>query len=117
MRAGRAPVYNAAYATIGGAAEAAPKLTTVLGSGRDVAQYAGREGFNVLDMSSVPEEEWARTNAEWLNAALQRGDNIWLVTNPATHTALMQSLGKTSYYLDLELPMLEQYGAKAAVKY
>jgi hypothetical protein len=88
--------------------------TTVLGSGRDVAAFAGQPGFNVLNMDGIAESEWARTNAEWLNAAIQRGDNIWLVTDPAAHTALMNSLGLTSYYLDLELPMLEEYNADAA---
>lgn len=92
-------------------------MTTVLGSGRDVAKYAGKEGFNVLDMSKVPQAEWARTNAEWLNKALRSGDDIWLVTDPAKHTQLMQQLGKQSYYLDLELPMLEQFGAKAVPKF
>jgi hypothetical protein len=92
-------------------------MTTVLGSGRDVAAYAGKPGFNVLDMSSVPEQEWARTNAEWLNSAMQRGDNIWLVTDPAAHAQLMQQLGKSSYYLDLELPMLEEFNASPVIKY
>jgi hypothetical protein len=86
-------------------------MTTVLGSGRDVAAFAGKPGFNVLNMDAVAQSEWARTNAEWLNAAIQRGDNIWLVTDPAAHTALMNSIGRTSYYLDLELQMLEEYNA------
>lgn len=93
------------------------RLTTVLGSGRDVAKFAGKEGFNVLDMAKVPEAEWARTNAEWLNTALRRGDNIWLVTDPAKHTLLMNELKLQSYYLDLELPMLDQFGAKAIPKF
>ena len=68
----------------------------------------------VLNMDAVAESEWAGTNAEWLNAAIQRGDNIWLVTDPAAHTALMNSIGRTSYYLDLELPTLEEYRAHAS---
>jgi len=71
-------------------------MVTVLGSGRDVSAYAGKPGFNVLDMSKVPEAEWARTNAEWLNAAMRRGDDLWLVTDPVKHTQLMQQLGKES---------------------
>jgi len=62
-------------------------------------------------MGAVAESKWARTNAEWLNAAIRRGNSIWLVTDPAAHTALMNSIGRTSYYLDLELPMLEEYDA------
>ena len=87
------------------------RMVTVLGSGRDVSAYAGKAGFNVLDMSTVPEAQWARTNAEWLNTALRRGDDVWLLTDPAKHTQLMQQLGKESYYLNLELPMLEEYNA------
>jgi len=104
---------TAAKATV----RAESKMVTVLGSGRDVSAYAGKSGFNVLDMSKVPEAEWARKNAEWLNSALRRGDDIWLVTDPAKHTQLMQQLGKQSYYLDLELPMLEQFGANTIPKF
>jgi len=94
------------------------RLTTVLGSGRDVAPYANRPGFNVLNMDNLPASEWPRQNALWLNEAIQRGDNIWLVTDPVKHTQLMQQLGKSSYYLDLELPMLQQYsGINAIPKY
>jgi hypothetical protein len=48
---------------------------------------------------------------------MQRGDNIWLVTDPAAHAQLMQQLGKSSYYLDLELPMLEEFNASPVIKY
>ena len=92
------------------------RMVTALGSSRDVAQYAGKVGFNVLDMSTVSEAEWARTNAEWLNTALRRGDEIWLVTDPIKHAQLMQQLGMSSYYLDLELPMLEEFNATAILK-
>ncbi len=99
-------------------AAAETRLTTVLGSGRDVAPYANRPGFNVLNMDSLPASEWPRQNALWLNQAITRGDNIWLLTDPAKHTQLMQQLGKSSYYLDLELPMLQQYnGVNAIPKY
>jgi RHS repeat-associated protein len=94
----------------GGGTDSGP-MVTVVGSGSDVARYAGRPGFNVLDMSEIPEAEWPRANAEWLNAAMQRGDTIWLVTDPAVHAQLMLQLGKSSYFLDLELPMLEEFGA------
>jgi hypothetical protein len=99
-------------------AAAETRLTTVLGSGRDVAPYAKRPGFNVLNMDNLPATEWPRQNALWLNQAIRRGDDIWLVTDPAKHTQLMQQLGKSSYYLDLELPMLQQYnGVNAIPKY
>lgn len=96
-----------------GAAET--RMTTVLGSGRDVAPYANRPGFNVLNMDNLPASEWSRQNALWLNQAVTRGDQIWLVTDPAAHAQLMQQLGKSSYYLDLELPMLNQYSGVDAI--
>jgi RHS repeat-associated protein len=103
------------------AAEAAAvdtKTITVLGSGADVGKYVGRAKFNVLNMDDIKETEWARTNAEWLNKAIHRGDDIWLITDPVEHQRLMQQLGKKSYYLDLELPMLNEYsGVNPLVKY
>jgi hypothetical protein len=91
------------------------RMTTVLGSGRDVAPYANRPGFNVLNMDNLPASEWSRQNALWLNQAVTRGDQIWLVTDPAAHAQLMQQLGKSSYYIDLELPMLNQYSGVNAI--
>jgi len=79
-------------------------MVTVLGSGHHVCDYAGKPGFNLLDMSKILEAEWARTNAEWLNAAMRRSDDLWLVTDPVKHTQLLKRLGKESYYLNLELP-------------
>ena len=79
-----------------------------------VAEYVGREGFNVFDFTGVAEEEWGRRNAQLLNSAMRRGDEIRLVTDPALHEAYLKELGiplTKSYYLSLELPMLEQYGA------
>ena len=38
-------------------------------------------------------------------------DEIWLVTDPAAHTVLMEQIQRNSFYLDLELPMLEKYDA------
>jgi len=71
----------------------------------------------MTDLSGIPEAEWSRANAEWLNAAMQRGDTIWLVMDPAAHAELMLQLGKSSYYLDLELPMLEEFGADVVPKF
>jgi len=90
-------------------------MVTVLGSGKDVAQYANQPGFNVLNMDNLPTSEWPRQNALWLNQAITRGDEIWLVTDPAVHAQLMQQLGYSSFYLDLELPMLKQYSQINAV--
>jgi hypothetical protein len=81
---------------------------TVIGSGADARAYQGR-GFNVLNMDDLPPSEWPRQNALWLNDAIQRGDDIWLVTDPKKHAELMKEVKKSSYYLDLELPMLEHY--------
>ena len=82
---------------------------TVLGSKSHTRIFQGRPGFNVLEMDALPQREWSRQNALWLNDAIRRGDDIWLVTDPEKHADLMRQLGKSSYYLDLELPMLQQY--------
>jgi RHS repeat-associated protein len=86
-------------------------MITVLGSGRDVAAYANRPGFNVLNMDSLPPAEWPRQNALWLNEAIVRGDDVWLVTDPIRHQQLLNELPSRpqSFYLNLELPMLQQY--------
>ena len=59
--------------------------------------------------------EFDRLNAEWLNAALQRGDRIMAVTDPAAHAQFLErirpGLSAQSRYLNLELPMLEEFGA------
>jgi hypothetical protein len=81
----------------------------------DVAPFANNPArFNVLDMSAVPKAEWSRYNAEWLNRALVRGDDIWLVTDPVKRSAeLMRKYGtdQGSAYMNLELPMLEEYNS------
>ena len=82
---------------------------TVIGSGADTRAFQDRPGFNVLNMDNLPEDEWPRQNALWLNDAIRRGDDIWQVTDPDKHADLMKELKKSSYYLDLELPMLEHY--------
>ena len=93
---------------------------TVIGSIEHTSRHIGREGFNVLN---VPESvykgmtgpEFDRLNAEWLNEALQRGDTIWIVTDPAKHALRLESirpgLSLQSRFLNLELPMLEEFGA------
>jgi len=86
-------------------------MITVLGSGRDVAPYVGRPGFNTFTGAGIPAGELDMQNALWLNNAIQRGDQIWLVTDPEAHAALLQSLAgrPQSAYLNLELPMLNEY--------
>jgi hypothetical protein len=71
-------------------------------------------------MDNLPASEWPRQNALWLNQAVRRGDDIWLVTDPAKHAAFLKSLPNNpqSFYLNLELPMLNQYsGVNAIPKY
>jgi len=106
-------VLASSFVSAGSPVVAAERRTiTILGSMQDVAPYANRHGFNVLDLSNVPKEEWARENAGWLNDAIVRGDDIWLVTDPVKRSAeLMAKYGtdQGSAYISLELPMLEQY--------
>ena len=88
------------------------RMITVLGSSSDVAPYANRPGFNVLNMNNLPKSEWPRQNALWLNQAIRRGDTIWLVTDPVANSARLTAKYGTdlgSYYHSLELPFLEQY--------
>jgi hypothetical protein len=87
------------------------KTITIIGSSRDTAEYFGRPGFNVLNLDGIPEAQWRAINTRWIDDAVERGDEIWLVTDPAKHAALMTRLGKNSYYLSLELPRLQALGA------
>ena len=73
----------------------------------------------MLDMSSVPKAEWSRYNAEWLNQAIVRGDDVWLVTDPVKRSAeLMRKYGtdQGSAYISMELPMLEEYSGINLIK-
>jgi hypothetical protein len=92
-------------------------MITVLGSGRDVAPYVGQPGFNTFTGAGIPAAELDTQNALWLNNAIQSGDQIWLVTDPAAHQALMNQLNLQSAYLNLELPMLEYSGVNAIPKF
>jgi hypothetical protein len=94
-------------------------LITVIGSLRDTEPFIGREGFNVLNVpkdvyESMTPEEFDALNTRWLQSAINRGDEIWLVTDPIKHAELMETLGTNSRYLDLELPLLEQTGSATA---
>jgi RHS repeat-associated protein len=85
------------------------QMVTVLGSGRDVAQYVDKPGFNTFTGAGIAPAELDTQNALWLNAAIQRGDTILEVTDPAIHQAYMDLNGWRSAYLNLELPMVDQY--------
>jgi RHS repeat-associated protein len=86
-----------------------PKQITVIGAGRDVARYVGKPGFNTFTGEGIALADLDRENALWLNSAILNGDEIWLLTDPAAHQALMDLKGLQSAYLNLELPMLSQY--------
>jgi hypothetical protein len=98
----------------GGAVKCPNRNITVLGSGRDVANYVDRPGFNTFTGKGIDPLDWNRENALWLNRALQNGDEFWLVTNPTAHQNLMTSVGAQSAYLNLELPMVSHYSDSEA---
>jgi YD repeat-containing protein len=86
-------------------------IVTVLGSGRDVAQYANRPGFNVLQMPANITEPAMKDayNAYWLMNAYTRGDSFWLVTDPAQHAQNLQNANlppTASALFRVELPIL-----------
>jgi hypothetical protein len=91
---------------------------TVIGASKDTGKHIGRAGFNILN---VPDDafkvmtsgEFDRLNALWFNSALQRGDAIWLLTDPHTYAAQLLAKYRTtqgSRYFSIELPMLEEFG-------
>ncbi len=87
------------------------KTTTVLGSGADVAPYAGKPGFNVLNMDrTLPLETRKAINIQWLDEAIGRGDDILLKTDPIKWDRFMRKVGKESFYNEVELPHLLQRG-------
>ena len=104
------------------AAAAEQRTITVLGSRRaiEAGGYVTRPRFNVFrPAANMTKQEIDRANAEWLNAALVRGDEIWLVTHPEQHARFLQSLPPGAFesynYIHLELPMLEQYKAVESI--
>jgi RHS repeat-associated protein len=95
------------------------QMITVIGSLEDTGKYVGQKGYNVLNVpddiyKAMSTQEFDRLNADWLNAAIQRGDTIAAVTDPASHAARLESirpgLSQNSRFLNLELPMLQEYG-------
>jgi hypothetical protein len=71
--------------------------------------YVDKPGFNTFTGAGIAPAELDTQNALWLNAAIQRGDTILEVTDPAIHQAYMDLNGWRSAYLNLELPMVDQY--------
>ncbi len=106
-------------APAGGIGEIAPEaeqpIITVLGSQRDVAPYVGRTGFNTFTGEGIAAPFLNRENALFINEAAVRGDTFWLVTDPVAHQAIMDTRGLQSAYLNLELPMLNQYNGINAI--
>jgi RHS repeat-associated protein len=99
-------------------------MITVIGSRADVAPFVGQPGFNTFPGAGIAPEELDRENALWLNAAIQRGDTIYLVTDPEAHAAALEAAPRPlsapppqSAYLNLELPMLNQYEGVNIVHY
>jgi hypothetical protein len=71
--------------------------------------------LNVEDAvyNGMTSQEFDRVNAEWLNAAVQRGDNIMSVTDPVVHAQRIEIWRAndpevSSRYLDLEIPFLKE---------
>jgi hypothetical protein len=104
------------WGTVSGCCLAAEgRLTTVIGSMNDVGRHKNM-GYNILERpAGMTNAEFGRHNAEWMNAALRRGDTIMAVTDPPAHQWRLESLGRTptpqSNYLNIELPILEHFGA------
>jgi len=96
------------------------KLVTVLGSGKDVSIFKGKKGYNALSMdASLPLSTRKEINRQWLNEAIDRGDEIHLMTDPIKWEKFMRDIGKSSFYNDVELPLLLERGAldRAIAKY
>lgn len=94
-------------------------MITVIGSLEDTGKFVGQKGYNTLNVpdpvyKAMSPQEFDRLNAEWLNASVQRGDVIAAVTDPAAHAARLESiqpgLSQSSRFLNLELPMMQEYG-------
>jgi hypothetical protein len=97
------------------------RMTTVIGSMDDVARFKGQPGYNVLERpAGMSDAAFGRYNAEWMNTSLRRGDTIMAVTDPAAHRAMLEGirpgLSGKSNYLQIELPMLEHFGATVPSK-
>lgn len=89
----------------------APKMKTVLGNGADVAPFRGKPGYNVLDMDrTLPLDTRKAININWLDDAINRGDDLILKTDPIEWDSFMRRIGKESFYNEVELPHLMKRG-------
>jgi hypothetical protein len=86
-------------------------MKTVLGNGADVAPFRGKSGYNVLDMDrTLPIDTRKAININWLDDAINRGDDIILKTDPIKWDQFMRGIGKESFYNEVELPHLLKRG-------
>lgn len=90
------------------AIEAGKKRITIIGSLQDAAKFKGRKGFNVLE-EALEGKKWTRQkNIQWLDQAIERGDEFWVVTNPKQHKALAEEKGFISEFIKTEIPHLKK---------
>ncbi|NCC49581.1 MAG: RHS repeat-associated core domain-containing protein [Spartobacteria bacterium] len=110
------PLANAAEGVVEGVARnmdgvTPKKLKTVLGSSQDVAPFKGKPGYNVLEMdTTLPLDTRKGLNIQWLDEAIDRGDDIILKTDPFEWERFMREIGKESFYNEVELPRLLEKG-------
>ena len=121
LLSGALRLLRVAESVVGGrGAAAAPEHRTITVLGSRDAIKAGRcaanpSRFNVFRQAeNMTKQEIDRLNAQSLNTAIRRGDDIWLRTNPEKHAARLfdefdESAFWNSNYIHVELPMLEQY--------
>jgi RHS repeat-associated protein len=105
---------------------AGSQMTTVIGSGQDVAAFmenngfqnvaeAQKAGYNVFDWQSIPDQyERNVQNALWFNDALQSGSPVLQLTEPNGWENLLYNSEEGypahgSGFLDTEIPMLQNY--------
>jgi RHS repeat-associated protein len=86
---------------------AAGKQVTIIGARQDCKPLHRVPGFNVLDPGTAVTET---QNTAWLSAAIRRGDVVMMRTNPTAWSNFMSSIGKSSRFNYLELPLLHSEG-------
>jgi len=91
-------------ATLGVGKAVSGRRVMILGAFEDCAPLKNVPGFEVL---SVPRTEWSpELNEFWLQNGIDRGDVVMLRTDPVEFKAMRAAQGRSSVFLDLELPML-----------